>query len=66
MGKLDRVRALGVWLSTNPNITLGSKNQSKLLEITSSIKGLILSHLAYILLPLPTNRLVIGQVNNFF
>ena len=72
----DKVRALGIWLSTNPDTTIEA-NHSKKTKVRNSLscwelrrltllgkiavlKSLIASQLVYILSPLPANHSAIN------
>ena len=76
----DKVKTLGVWLSTDPVITMKANFNEKLkLKATlgcwelrrlsllgkiTVLKSLIISQLVHILSPLPTDQRVVNEVNN--
>ena len=61
----NKVKVLGVWLSTDPNITLNINYREKADKI-QVIKSLAASQLTYILAPLATNHKIIKEINNLF
>ena len=78
----DKVKTLGVWLSTDPEIMLKANYEEKITKLKASLgcclrrlsllgkitvlKSLIVSQLTYILSPLPTNQCAIDEVNTLF
>ena len=78
----DKVKTLGVWLSTDPEIMLKANYEEKikfkaslgcwelrrlsLLGKITVLKSLIVSQLTYISSPLPTNQCPIDEVNTLF
>ena len=64
-GQRKKVKALGVWLSTDPNIII-SLNYNKKIEKIAVLKSLVASQLVYIFLPLQTNHEAIKEINTIF
>ena len=78
----DKVKTLGVWLSTDPVLMMKANYDEKLTKLKASLgwemrrlsllgkitvlKSLMVSQLLYILSPLPTDHEAVKEVNNLF
>ena len=77
----DKLKALGVWISSDPMVRMEANYNEKLLKIRNCLscweyrrllgkivvlKRLIASQLVYILSPLPTKHASLDEINNMF